>query len=121
MGTMELSRGLGVKLMVILLELDWACCSSVSDTLLLSTSARSAEKLSAASAASLRYLRSMLILYLLVSGMLCGEEDGEAGGVPLVSVGEAAAEMCSPRLLSLSLPSRSPSLLVTDTACWPRE
>ena len=118
--------------MVILLEATRLGCtrwSSGSDTLplLLSTSARSAEKLSAASAASLRYLRSMLILYLFVSGMLGGEEDGEAGGVPLVSVGEAAAEMCSPRLerdlttLSLSLPSRSPSLLVTDTACWPRE
>lgn len=54
--------------------------------------------------------------------MLWGEDEGEAGGVPLVSVGEAAAEICSPRLeIDFSLPSNPPSLLVTDTACWPRE
>ena len=41
--------------------------------------------------------------------MLWGEDEGEAGGVPLVSVGEAAAEICSPRLeIDFSLPSNHP-------------
>ena len=51
--------------------------------------------------------------------MLCGEGEGEAGGVPLVSVGEAAAEICSPRLETdlAGHSSWSPSLVVTLTAC----